>query len=152
MRTEEDKKTLVARLFQSSALMSTLPTHTQYRGCFVVDDTEAERISDELAEAAETIKLLQGIAKPETTETSVLVQNPANPVMSKRMTLAAMTMQGDWATQSPETGFFLRAIPDDDLLVSARHYFRMADAMIAAEAEGETQNSRVPENTILSQL
>ena len=51
---------------------------------------------------------------------------------------AAKAMQGDWATQSESSGFFRHDIEDESLESAARHYYRMADAMMAVREENPT--------------
>ena len=58
---------------------------------------------------------------------------PTEPGMSKRFYAACAAMQGDWASQSAETGEFTASITDEQLRANAARYFRMADAMIAEE-------------------
>lgn len=51
--------------------------------------------------------------------------------LSKRELFAAMAMQGDWAAQSGEAGFFGAATSEEQLQRSAMSYVRMADALLA---------------------
>ncbi len=53
--------------------------------------------------------------------------------MTLRDYFAAKAMQGDWAAQDGDViGMFLPSCADEDLVSSARLYYRMADAMLAA--------------------
>lgn len=58
--------------------------------------------------------------------------------LSKREWYAGMALQGDWASQSDETGEFYTAIADAALQSRAALYLRMADAMIL-ESEKEAE-------------
>ena len=57
--------------------------------------------------------------------------------MSPRLRLAMAAMQGDWAAQDIKIGQFANEVPHDLLEQRARLYFRMADAMLAADKEGK---------------
>ncbi len=48
---------------------------------------------------------------------------------------AAKAMQGDWAAQGAACGMFVPDSDDDLFARSARMYYRMADAMLAARKE-----------------
>ncbi|MEQ4625204.1 hypothetical protein [Providencia manganoxydans] len=45
---------------------------------------------------------------------------------------AAKAMQGDWAAQQEENGFFCHECTDETLEKFAAFYYRMADAMLKA--------------------
>jgi hypothetical protein len=45
---------------------------------------------------------------------------------------AGLAMQGDWATQSDEAGYYTNASSKDLLLGRAELFYRMADAMLEA--------------------
>ncbi|WER21533.1 hypothetical protein P2E05_15855 [Providencia stuartii] len=53
--------------------------------------------------------------------------------MSLRDYLAAKAMQGDWANQSSEVGYFADC-NDEQLFNNAKIYYRMADAMLKARS------------------
>lgn len=55
--------------------------------------------------------------------------------MSLRDYFAATAMQGDWATQGVACGMFVPDSDDELFARSARMYYRMADAMLAARKE-----------------
>ena len=55
--------------------------------------------------------------------------------MTLRDYFAAKAMQGDWAAQGAACGMFVPDSDDDLFARSARMYFRMADAMLAARKE-----------------
>ncbi len=52
--------------------------------------------------------------------------------MSLRDYFAAKAMQGDWAAQSNEVGYFSPQSTDEQLNNGAELYYRMADAMLRA--------------------
>ncbi|HBO23558.1 MAG TPA: hypothetical protein DD649_11800 [Providencia sp.] len=52
--------------------------------------------------------------------------------MNLRDYLAAKCMQGDWAAQQEENGFFSHECTDEHLEKFAAFYYRMADAMLKA--------------------
>lgn len=52
--------------------------------------------------------------------------------MSLRDYFAAKAMQGDWASQSAEVGYFTTKSTDKNLDNAAELYYRMADAMLRA--------------------
>ena len=54
---------------------------------------------------------------------------------SLRDYFAAKAMQGDWAAQGAACGMFVPDSDDDLFARSARMYYRMADAMLAARKE-----------------
>ena len=58
--------------------------------------------------------------------------NYAHSGMSLRDWFAGMAMQGDWAAQGNETGVFNMYDAPEFLEKQARHYYRMADAMLKA--------------------
>lgn len=45
---------------------------------------------------------------------------------------AAKCMQGDFAAQDEESGYFTNETPDEFLIKRAEFYYRMADAMLKA--------------------
>ncbi len=55
--------------------------------------------------------------------------------MTLRDYFAAKAMQGDWAAQGAACGMFVPDSDDDLFARSARMYYRMADAMLAARKE-----------------
>ena len=55
--------------------------------------------------------------------------------MAQRDYFAAKAMQGDWAAQGAACGMFVPDSDDELFARSARMYFRMADAMLAARKE-----------------
>ena len=52
--------------------------------------------------------------------------------MSLRDYFAAKAMQGDWAAQDENSGFFVDDTPDQFLEARAKLYYRMADATLKA--------------------
>ena len=60
---------------------------------------------------------------------------PGYAGMSLRDYFAAKAMQGDWAAQGAACGMFVPDSDDDLFARSARMYYRMADAMLAARKE-----------------
>lgn len=50
--------------------------------------------------------------------------------MSLRDWFAGMALQGDWAAQNEQCGFFYPIIPEELLIQRAQLYFRAADAML----------------------
>ena len=59
----------------------------------------------------------------------------ASEGMSLRDYFAATAMQGDWAAQGVACGMFVPDSDDELFARSARMYYRMADAMLAARKE-----------------
>lgn len=59
-------------------------------------------------------------------------QYPAGLGMSLRDWFAAMAMQGDWASQSAETGEFINIMSAEDLNERCALYYRASDAMLKA--------------------
>lgn len=57
------------------------------------------------------------------------------PFVTLRDYFAAKAMQGDWAAQSEDSGFFRHDMKDESFEKAARHYYRMADAMMAVREE-----------------
>lgn len=55
--------------------------------------------------------------------------------MTLRDYFAATAMQGDWAAQGVACGMFVPDSDDELFARSARMYYRMADAMLAARKE-----------------
>ncbi len=55
-----------------------------------------------------------------------------DPGMTLRDYFAAKVMQGDWAAQSNEVGYFSPQSTDEQLNNGAELYYRMADAMLRA--------------------
>ena len=55
--------------------------------------------------------------------------------MALRDYFAAKAMQGDWAAQGEACGMFVTDSGDELFARSARLYYRMADAMLAARKE-----------------
>ena len=54
------------------------------------------------------------------------------PGMSLRDYFAAKAMQGDWAAQDEEGGYYTHSISQEFLVRRAKLFFRMADAMLEA--------------------
>ncbi|HIE4543227.1 hypothetical protein JFB93_06205 [Providencia rettgeri] len=59
------------------------------------------------------------------------MQFVAQEGMSLRDYFAAKAMQGDWTNQSAEVGYFANC-NEEQLVNSAKIYYRMADAMLKA--------------------
>lgn len=60
--------------------------------------------------------------------------NPVPSTGNLRDQFAVAAMQGDWATQNSEDGYFANCT-DEQLVNSAKIYYRMADAMLAARGK-----------------
>lgn len=58
-----------------------------------------------------------------------------DPGMTLRDYFAAKAMQGDWAAQSNEVGYFSPQSTDEQLNNGAELYYRMADAMLRARGK-----------------
>lgn len=59
----------------------------------------------------------------------------ASDIKTLRDYFAAKAMQGDWASQSSDTGEFTNNMPSELLKSRAEFYYRMADAMLAARGQ-----------------
>lgn len=55
--------------------------------------------------------------------------------MSLRNYIAIQAMKGDWAAQSESTGEWSNETQEENLLMRARLYYRMADVMIKVSKE-----------------
>lgn len=71
--------------------------------------------------------LKAAIKKQEAREFMPIIDNP----ISLRDQFAMVAMQGDWANQNSEVGYFADC-NDEQLVNSAKIYYRMADAMLKA--------------------
>ncbi|AFH95158.1 hypothetical protein [Providencia stuartii] len=65
------------------------------------------------------------------------MQFVAQEGMSLRDYFAAKAMQGDWASQGEDCGYYPPLCSDELLLSAAELYYRMADAMLKAREEYE---------------
>lgn len=55
--------------------------------------------------------------------------------MSIRDYFAGLAMQGDWAAQNQDMGWFDNAVSEEILYERAKVYYRMAEAMLLARGE-----------------
>ncbi|EMM6942148.1 hypothetical protein RGI86_002207 [Morganella morganii] len=55
-----------------------------------------------------------------------------DPGMTLRDYFAAKAMQGEWAAQSDDCGYFIDCVNDEAFDKAAELYYRMADAMLRA--------------------
>lgn len=58
-----------------------------------------------------------------------------HPGQTLRDHFAGLAMQGDWATQNQDMGWFDNAVSEEILYERAKVYYRMAEAMLLARGE-----------------
>ena len=89
---------------------------------------------------AYAVSAIDGITDPDERDRAYLkARAEAVGGASLRDYFAAKAMQGDWAAQGAACGMFVPDSDDELFARSARMYFRMADAMLAARKSNPSQ-------------